>query len=60
MKKGKPIGVYVKSATQSNQLIEEFMLLANRTVATHIGQSGAPRPLSTGYMTCRMPRNWKT
>ncbi|OPZ99062.1 MAG: Ribonuclease R [Bacteroidetes bacterium ADurb.Bin416] len=41
--KGKPIGVYVKSATQSNQLIEEFMLLANRTVATHIGQSGAPK-----------------
>jgi ribonuclease R len=41
--KGKPISVYVKSATESNQLIEEFMLLANRTVATHIGQSGAPK-----------------
>lgn len=41
--KGKPIGVYVKSATEANQLIEEFMLLANRTVATHIGQSRAPK-----------------
>lgn len=40
---GKPISVYVKSATESNQLIEEFMLLANRTVATHIGTSGAPK-----------------
>lgn len=41
--KGKPIGVYVKTASEANQLIEEFMLLANRTVATHIGQSGAPK-----------------
>lgn len=38
---GKPIGVYVKSATESNQLVEEFMLLANRTVATHIGRAQA-------------------
>ncbi len=40
---GKPIGVFVKTAKESNQLIEEFMLLANRTVATHIGTSGAPK-----------------
>lgn len=40
---GKPIGVYVKTAKESNQLIEEFMLLANRTVATHIGTNGAPK-----------------
>ncbi|MFM9028075.1 MAG: ribonuclease R, partial [Bacteroidota bacterium] len=31
--KGKPLGVYLKENKESNQLIEEFMLLANRTVA---------------------------
>lgn len=36
--KGKPIGVYFKYATESNQLIEEFMLLANRTVAESVGK----------------------
>ena len=35
---GKPISVYFKEAKESNQLIEEFMLLANRTVAAHIGK----------------------
>ncbi len=36
--KGKPISVYFKESKDSNKLIEEFMLLANRTVATHIGK----------------------
>jgi ribonuclease R len=36
--KGKPISVYFKEAKESNMLIEEFMLLANKTVATHIGK----------------------
>ena len=31
--KGRPIGVYTKIQKESNQLIEEFMLLANRRVA---------------------------
>jgi len=31
--KGKPIGIVIKESTESHQLIEEFMLLANRTVA---------------------------
>lgn len=31
--KGSPIGVYTKIQKESNQLIEEFMLLANRRVA---------------------------
>lgn len=31
--KGKPIGVYFKEQKESNQMIEEFMLLANRRVA---------------------------
>ncbi len=30
---GKPIGVYSKEAKESNKMIEEFMLLANRKVA---------------------------
>ncbi|MDP4278103.1 MAG: ribonuclease R, partial [Bacteroidota bacterium] len=41
---GKPLSVFVKTAKASNQMIEEFMLLANKTVASHIGKSsGAPR-----------------
>jgi ribonuclease R len=36
--KGKPIGVTVKESRESHQLIEEFMLLANRTVAGHVSK----------------------
>ena len=32
-----PIDVYFKKSLSTNQLIEEFMLLANKTVAKHIG-----------------------
>ncbi|MDD2436801.1 MAG: ribonuclease R [Massilibacteroides sp.] len=35
---GKPLRVYFKEAKDSNKLIEEFMLLANRTVAEFIGK----------------------
>ena len=35
---GKPIGVYFKESTDATQLIEEYMLLANRTVAERIGR----------------------
>lgn len=35
---GKPLSVYFKVAKEANKLIEEFMLLANRTVAEHIGK----------------------
>ena len=37
--KGKPLSVYFKEAKESNMLIEEFMLLANKTVAAHIGKN---------------------
>ncbi|MDD2799016.1 MAG: ribonuclease R [Bacteroidales bacterium] len=37
--KGKPIDVYFKVTKDSNHLIEEFMLLANRTVAELIGKT---------------------
>ena len=36
--KGKPLSVYFSESNESHQLIEEFMLLANRTVAEKIGQ----------------------
>ncbi len=35
--KGKPLGVYFKEAKEANHLIEEFMLLANRTTAETVG-----------------------
>lgn len=34
--KGKPIGIVIKESKEAHQLIEEFMLLANRTVATFL------------------------
>lgn len=37
---GKPIGVRFKVFKESNQLIEEFMLLANRSVAEFVGKKG--------------------
>jgi ribonuclease R len=36
--KGKPIGIIVKESKEAHQLIEEFMLLANRFVAEHVGK----------------------
>lgn len=35
---GKPIGVYVKERKDAHLLIEDFMLLANKAVATHVGK----------------------
>lgn len=37
--KGKPISVYFKYAKESNKMIEEFMLLANKTVAEFVGKT---------------------
>ena len=36
--KGRPLSVYFKVAKDANKLVEEFMLLANRTVAERIGR----------------------
>ena len=36
--KGKPTRAYFKKSTDATQLIEEFMLLANRTVAESVGK----------------------
>ena len=35
---GKPVSVYFKESKDANKLVEEFMLLANRTVAEKIGR----------------------
>ena len=40
---GHPIGVYFKESKDANKLIEEFMLLANRTVAAAIGRPEGKR-----------------
>ena len=37
---GKPLSVYFSESNESHQLIEEFMLLANRSVAEKIGRKG--------------------
>lgn len=37
---GKPLGVYFKVQKESNHLIEEFMLLANRRVAEYASRGG--------------------
>ncbi|MEP7257311.1 MAG: ribonuclease R, partial [Flavitalea sp.] len=36
--KGTPIGIMIKESKEAHQLIEELMLLANRTVAEHVGK----------------------
>lgn len=35
---GKPLSVYFKVSKEANKLIEEFMLLANKTVAEYVGK----------------------
>lgn len=35
---GKPLGIYLKESKDANKLIEEFMLLANRSVAEFVGK----------------------
>ncbi len=46
---GKPIRAYFKKSNDATQLIEEFMLLANRTVAEHIGKTEKPKALATPH-----------
>lgn len=44
---GHPIGVYFKVSKDANKLVEEFMLLANRTVAESIGKPAGGRAPKT-------------
>ncbi len=36
--KGAPVGIVIKESKEANKLIEEFMLLANRTVAEYVSK----------------------
>lgn len=47
--KGHPIGVHFKVMKDANKLIEEFMLLANRTVAQTVGKVG-PRKKAKAFV----------
>lgn len=54
--KGKPIGVMVKESKEAHQLIEEFMLLANRTVAENIAKLNInKKPLPFPYRVHDQP-----
>lgn len=44
---GKPISVFFKESKEANKLIEEFMLLANRTVAEKVGKVDKGRTAKT-------------
>jgi ribonuclease R len=44
---GKPTGVYLKEQKDAHKLIEEFMLLANRTVAEKTGKPTGKKPPNT-------------
>ncbi len=47
---GHPTGVYFKESKDANKLIEEFMLLANRTVATFVGLPKDKRKKSKAFV----------
>lgn len=53
--KGNPTGVYFKVMKDSNQLIEDFMLLANRRVAEYValarkaGETEKKNPICVGH-----------
>jgi len=36
--KGRPLDIFIREMKDSNKLVEEFMLLANRKVAEHVGK----------------------
>ena len=46
---GHPVSVYFKESKDANQLVEEFMLLANRTVAEFIGKVKGGNPKTFVY-----------
>jgi ribonuclease R len=58
--KGKPIGIVVKESKESHQLIEEFMLLANRYVAQHVSEIEInKKPLPFPYRVHDLPTEEK-
>ncbi len=53
--KGNPTGVYTKENKDSNKLIEEFMLLANRKVAEFIGKHHAGKKVKGSGHASKAP-----
>ncbi|MEX0681354.1 MAG: ribonuclease R [Balneolales bacterium] len=45
--KGKPVGVYVKDRLAAHRLVEECMLMANKTVARHISRLRKEKPMNS-------------
>lgn len=59
---GKPLSVYFKESKDSNKLIEEFMLLANKKVAESVGRvpkGKQLKPLFTEHMINPIHKSWK-
>lgn len=53
---GHPVDVFFKVSKDANKLVEEFMLLANKTVATFIGKpKGRQKPKAFVYRIHDMP-----
>jgi len=53
---GKPVGAYIKEQMDSNRLIEDFMLLANKKVAEKIGKKqGRQEPRTFVYRIHDVP-----
>ena len=58
--KGAPIGIVVKESKESHQLIEEFMLLANKYVAEHVSKIEVnKKPLPFPYRVHDLPNEEK-
>jgi ribonuclease R len=58
--KGKPIGIVVKESKEAHQLIEEFMLLANKYVAEHVSKIEInKKPLPFAYRVHDLPSEEK-
>ncbi|HEX6332896.1 MAG TPA: ribonuclease R [Flavisolibacter sp.] len=58
--KAKPIGIIVKQSLESHQLIEEFMLLANKYVAEHVSKIEVnKKPIPFAYRVHDLPSEEK-
>ncbi len=58
--KGKPIGITVKESKESHQLIEEFMLLANKHVAENVSKIKInKKPVPFAYRVHDLPSDEK-
>ena len=58
--KGKPIGIVVKESKEAHQLIEEFMLLANKYVAENVSKIEVnKKPIPFPYRVHDLPSEEK-